>query len=521
MRHPTEVCRLDEFISYWAQQSPDACACVLAGVRIDYAELERRVDRMAKALLASGVTKGARVATLSPPNPDFLVCFLATASIGGIWLGLNPRYQIDELSFVLQDSAPLILLARTTIDGRDFSAEIMALQQTPGLAATVALDDTPSHLGMVSLSTFEYLAERVSHAELEKARRSVDGFDPCLIVYTSGSTGRPKGALLNHLGIARFSTTQNELWPVSPAIALNYFPINHVACVCDISTPVLAAGGTVVFMEQFDPSVSLKLIEDEGVTYWASVPSTFQMQTALPDFDSYDLASVQLIVWGGAAAPEHLIRKLLTICPNLATNYAMTETMVITAQRPTSDIEALSNCVGRAFPGVEIKLMQSDGNEARTGDPGEIWVRSEYNLAGYWQRPDATAEAMSEDGYFKTGDLAAQRLDGNYQIVGRIKEMYKSGGYNVYPREVEMVLEDHPAVTLVAVVSKPDPLWQEVGVAYLVADSELDPALLAEHCRARLANYKVPKLFIIESSLPLLPIGKVDKVELKRRAAAL
>jgi acyl-CoA synthetase (AMP-forming)/AMP-acid ligase II len=199
----------------------------------------------------------------------------------------------------------------------------------------------------------------------------------------------------------------------------------------------------------------------------------------------------------------------------------MTETMVITAKRPTSDIEALSNCVGRAFPGVEIKLMQSDGNEARTGDPGEIWVRSEYNLAGYWQRPDATAEAMSEDGYFKTGDLAAQRLDGNYQIVGRIKEMYKSGGYNVYPREVEMVLEDHPAVTLVAVVSKPDPLWQEVGVAYLVADSELDPALLAEHCRARLANYKVPKLFIIESSLPLLPIGKVDKVELKRRAAAL
>ena len=453
MRHPTEVRRLDEFISYWAQRSPHACACALAGVHIDYLELERRVDRMAKALLAGGVTKGARVATLSPPNPDFLVCFLATASIGGIWLGLNPRYQINELSYVLQDSTPLILLARTTIDGRDFSAEIMALQQTPGLAATVALDDTPPILGLMSLSTFEQLAESISNAELEMARRSVDGFDPCLIVYTSGSTGRPKGALLHHLGIARFSTTQNELWPVSPAIALNYFPINHVACVCDISMPVLAAGGTIVFMEQFDPSVSLKLIEDEGVTYWASVPSTFQMQAALPDFDSYDLASVQLIVWGGAA--------------------------------------------------------------------GEIWVRSEYNLAGYWQRPDATAEAMSEDGYFKTGDLAVQRLDGNYQIVGRIKEMYKSGGYNVYPREVEMVLEDHLAVTLAAVVSKPDPLWQEVGVAYLVANDYLDPALLAEHCRARLANYKVPKLFIIESSLPLLPIGKVDKVELKRRAAKL
>lgn len=285
--------------------------------------------------------------------------------------------------------------------------------------------------------------------------------------------------------------------------------------------PVLAAGGTIVFMEQFDPAQALQLIQDEAVTYWASVPSTFQMQSTLPDFASYDLNSVQLIAWGGAAAPEPLIRWLLTVCPNLATNYAMTETMVTTALPPTSDIEALSNSVGPAFPGVEIKLMQADGSEATPGEPGEIWVRSQYNLAGYWQRPSATAEAMSDDGFFKTGDLGVLRPDGNYRIVGRIKEMYKSGGYNVYPREIETVLEAHPSVAMAAVVSMPDPLWQEVGVAYLVADGKIDLDAVADHCRAHLANYKIPKQFIVEASLPLLPVGKVDKVELRRRATVL
>ncbi len=521
MLHPDQVCRLDEIIAYWAKQTPNACACVLGSDRIGYAHLQQRIDRMAKALLASGVSKGVRVATLSPPNPDFLICFLATASIGGIWLGLNPRYQIEELTYLMQDSTPLILLARTHIDGRDYGPEIAALATTTGLATIVALDEIGGSTDPMTRTAFEQRADQISDEALSIARAAVDGLDPCLIVYTSGSTGRPKGALLHHRGIARFSTTQSAFWPVSPAIALNYFPINHVACVCDISTPVLAAGGTVVFMEQFDPAGSLKLMVEEGVTFWGSVPSTFQMQINLPDFESYDLSSVQLIAWGGAAAPEPLIRRLLQICPNLATNYAMTETMVTASLSPMSDIEVLANCVGPAFPGVEFKLMQADGSEAKAGEPGEIWVRSDYNLSGYWQRPDATAEAISEDGFFKTGDLAILGPDGNHRIVGRIKEMYKSGGYNVYPREVEIVLEDHPSVAMAAVVSKPDPLWQEVGIAYLIADGDLDPDALAAHCRARLANYKIPKQFIIVTSLPLLPVGKVDKVELRRRAAAL
>lgn len=518
MRHPDDVIRLDECVAYWAQHSPDAIACSLNDTRLSYATLQAEIDRMAKALLAHGVRHGARVATLAPPGPNFLLVFLATSSIGAIWVGLNPRYQLAELRYVVEDSTPDLLFARTSIHGRSYAKDIAALGDASNGPACIALDDADGHAGLCALSEFLSHGDAIRDETLAKARSDVDGHDPCLIVYTSGSTGRPKGALLHHHGIARFATTQNAIWPVSPAVALNYFPINHVACVCDIAMPVLAAGGHIVFMEQFDAAASLALIEQERVTFWASVPSTFQMQLALPEFASFDLSSVQLIAWGGAAAPEPLIRQLADICPKLATNYAMTETMVSAAIRPTSDVAMLANCVGTAFPGVEWRLVTGDGQRAEQGEVGEILVRSAYNLSGYWQRPDATAEAFSEDGFFKTGDLGMHRPDGTYAIVGRLKEMYKSGGYNVYPREIEIALEAHPAVAMAAVVAIPDPFWQEVGVAYVVPHGALTEAELHDYCRAHLANFKVPKYFLLATELPLLPVGKLDKVQLRDRA---
>jgi acyl-CoA synthetase (AMP-forming)/AMP-acid ligase II len=360
----------------------------------------------------------------------------------------------------------------------------------------------------------------LSEATLGNAREACGGRDPCLIVYTSGSTGAPKGAVLPHEAIAQFCLDQNRLWPLAPYRAVNYFPINHVGCVIDVSLPCLLAGGTLFFMEQFDPAECLALMERERVTLWGSVPSVFQLQLSLPDFERYDLSAVQLILWEGAAMPRELIERLQKIQPRMATNYGMTETTsAITALAPTEDVEVLSQSVGEAFPGVEIRLGDASGNAVPDGEQGEVQTRSKLNLLGYWNRPDATREAFTADGFFRTGDLAVRRADGRYRIVGRLKEMYKSGGYNVYPREVETALEAHPAVAQAAVVSAPDPVWQEVGVAYVEAVAPLTAAELEAHCRSLLANYKVPKRFVIEPNLPLLPIGKIDKVALKRRAA--
>jgi acyl-CoA synthetase (AMP-forming)/AMP-acid ligase II len=200
----------------------------------------------------------------------------------------------------------------------------------------------------------------------------------------------------------------------------------------------------------------------------------------------------------------------------------MTETTsAITIIHPTDDLDILADSVGLPFEGVEIRLVDSDGRVVEPGSPGEVESRSIFNMLGYWRREKETAEAFTADGFFRTGDLAVQRPDGRYRIVGRIKEMYKSGGYNVYPREIEDVIETHPSVAAAAVVSRPDELWQEVGVAFVVAEGALAIEDLETHCRERLANYKIPKAFVLCEELPLLPIGKVDKLTLAQRARAL
>ena len=217
--------------------------------------------------------------------------------------------------------------------------------------------------------------------------------------------------------------------------------------------------------------------------------------------------------------PGEMIGELLKVGPPMATNYGMTESVSgITVLAPTRDLELLTYSVGGAFPGVDIRLTDFEGNEVADGEAGEVIFKSRYMSLGYWRRPEATADSFTADGYFKSGDLAVRRPDGRYRVVGRLKEMYKSGGYNVYPREVEMVLEAHPAVVLAAVVSVNDPLWQEIGVAYVTLSENVAPGGLEVYCRERLANYKNPKRIVVLPNMPLLPIGKIDKVALKSRA---
>lgn len=515
--------RISDCVARYARTTPNAEVAVLRDMRWSYAELDRRMDRFSRALLAAGVVKGDRIATLQTPHPEFLVALLATASIGAIWVGLNPKYRSNEIGQIVADAKPKILLTRTAVDDRRYDADCRALQAScPTLERIIVFDDDPVPAGVQSLSDFLRAGESISADQLETARRQCGNRDPCLIVYTSGSTGRPKGAVLGHEGIIEFSVAMNALWPVDPYRVLNYFPINHVGCVVDICFPCLVAGGCIVFLEHFDPARSLSLVVEEGITLLGSVPSVFQMQLSLPDFASFDLSAVQLIVFEGAPMPAELIARLLHLDKDLATNYGMTETTsAITALEPTRDAELLAGTVGSKFPGVEIRLVSADGREAGVGETGEVWARSRYNFLEYWGDARATAAAHTSDGYFRTGDLAVRRADGRYKLVGRLKEMFKSGGYNVYPREVEAVIEAHPAVRHAAVVSVPDPLWQEVGIAFFESHGPITEDELRQWCRSRLANYKVPKRMIGLKAMPLLPIGKIDKIELRRLASGL
>ncbi|MBL8270277.1 class I adenylate-forming enzyme family protein [Steroidobacter sp.] len=513
----TPLTRISDYVTSHAARDPDAVALIHDENRISYRALMQQVDLLAASLLAAGVRKGDRVATLSTPHPDFVVSLLAATSIGAIWLGLNPRYRLPELQHCMVDSGAKVLLAHRSLLGRSYEPEIDALRaSSKSLGQIVLFDDASDMAGAIPMRMFLDRGNSISPQQLEHARADVDSRDPCLLVYTSGSTGAPKGALLHHRGIIDFAVLCNSLWPLAPHRIINYFPINHIGSVVDCMMPCLVAGGAQVMLEQFDPTACLELIERERITLWGSVPSVFQMQLALPDFARFDLSSVQLIAWGGAAMPRETIEQLRSICPKLATNYGMTETSsAITIIEPTDDLDILANTVGHPRPGAEVRLVDEQDHPVPVGQPGEIQVRSPGNFLGYWQRPDATAAAFTADGFFRTGDLGEQRADGRIRLIGRLKEMYKSGGYNVYPREVETVIETHPGVASAAVVSIPDPLWQEVGVAYVVLREPITTQQIAQHCRDRLANYKLPKHIVLVSELPLLPIGKVDKRTLR------
>ncbi len=298
MDDPTEALgRVIDYLELHAGTIPDAPATSHEGEVLSYRELAAKVETVARALLAKGVRRGDRVATLSPPNPDFLVTFLATISIGGVWLGLNPRYTQEEYAYVLGDAQPSVLFARPSIGKRDYRQTIADLKRgCPSVREVVVLSEEDGETeGWPCLAQFvdQNRASKEVYAA-RKAECSPD--DPAVLVYTSGSTGSPKGALLPHRGLVTCSRVQAGYWDADPARILNFLPINHVGCVGDISSFLVVVAGCNVFMEQFDPLKSLELIEREKITIWGGIPTTIEMCLNAPQFGDFDLSSIQMIV---------------------------------------------------------------------------------------------------------------------------------------------------------------------------------------------------------------------------------
>ncbi|HEX4242959.1 MAG TPA: class I adenylate-forming enzyme family protein [Steroidobacteraceae bacterium] len=519
---PPDLARISDYVAWYAARMPQAEALVLGARRLDYADLAREVDAAARSLLAADVRTGDRVAMLSPPNPDFFVVFLAAASIGAVWLGLNPRYQRDELQFVLRDSRPKLILARARIGARDYLEDIEALQTAAPSARWVMLGGTVAAPGHLTHEEFIAAGAAVADAALARARDAVDTHDAALIVYTSGSSGRPKGALLSHHGLVVCSRVQHRHWATVPLRTVNFFPINHIAAVGDIGCFTLVGGGCMVFLEQFFPAEALAILAGERITFWAGVPTMFLLMLRDPAFATADLSSIQRIIWSGAAASAELVDALLALGKWLGASYGLTETVgSVTYTDQHASREVLIETVGRPPPEYAVRVAEG-GRAVGSGTVGEVQVHGSFLMLGYWEKPDATREACDAAGWLKTGDLGIWRSDGNLAIIGRRSDAFKSGGYNVYPREIERVLECFPGIGLAAVVAVADPLYGHVGRAYVTpeAHSMLDVDELQRHCRRHLANYKVPKKISILADPPMLPVGKIDKRALAALAAS-
>jgi acyl-CoA synthetase (AMP-forming)/AMP-acid ligase II len=514
-----ELDRISDYPTYWAARYPDREAMVLGDLRWTYADLARNVDLYARALWACGLRRGDRLAVLATPRPESLALFLAAARIGAMFTGLNLRFQYEELHFVVDDAKPRLLIFLLEFAGRDYRPDVRRLMaNNPAIEQAISLGATEAGLSR-SFEDFLSSAARVPEDAAAEAIVAVRPLDPCLLIYTSGSTGRPKGAMLPHYGLCHCSRNQLDHWWAEPLRVLDNLPISNVFCVGDLFCFCLVGGGTTVFMERFDAKGVLETIEREKVTLWGQVATMLQLALSQPEAASHDLSSLQMIFWAGARAPRGLIERLARITPYLGSNYGLTETVAgVTYTEKGASLEVLADTVGKPDPHYQLRVVRPDGHLCTDGEAGEIQVRGHCMMVGYWNRTEATAAAIDSEGWLHTGDIGLRRADGNFQIAGRKSDMFKSGGFNVYPREIEMTLETHPAIAMAAVIGVPDELYGEVGHAYLLlrAGAAADEPIMIAWCKERLANFKVPKRFHLRQKLPMLPVGKIDKVALRK-----
>ena len=507
--------RIHDLLASHAEALPESVAAVDGGVRLTYQQLAEKVDMIARALIAYGIKPGDRVATMVPPSLEFWLTYLATTSVGGIWMGLNPRYQLPEYAYLLGDAKPSLVFCRTEYEDRAYCDEL----QSVGTEIDHFISFGAPTGRAVAFEAFLEKANATTDDELVSRRAAVDAEDIAVIVYTSGTTGKPKGAMLSHRAIMAAALC-NLCW-MSDGLesTISVAPINHVGALNNVCMNVFAYGGKIVFYNRVDLDAIAQITKDEKLTYMVGSPTSFAMFASMPDKGLDRLGHYKLIVFGGGATAEALLKPLFDTGVAMFNVYGQTETCgIVTATDAGASTQIMAETFGRPLPGAIMRIADADGNVLPLGEPGEIQVHGPYCMTGYFGRPEATAEAFTHDGYLRTGDLGVEHADGNFSFVGRLKEMYKSGGYNIYPVEIELALAEHPSVGMAAVLSVPHPVFQEVGHAFIATDDpSLDAENLREFLKPMLANYKIPKSFSFEPELPYLPNMKVDKQALKRR----
>ncbi|MFJ9080498.1 long-chain fatty acid--CoA ligase [Streptomyces sp. NPDC102278] len=497
---------LNQGIGSWparrARKTPDRVAVVHEDRTLTYRELHGRVLRLAHALRGLGVARGHRIAYLGPNHPAFLETLFAAGALGAVFVPLNVRLAAPELAYNLADSGSAIL-----VHGPEQAAAAGAAAAEAGVRHRIAVTG-PDEDGALG---YEELLAGARTGPLDEA---VAPQDPCMIMYTSGTTGRPKGAVLSHANITWNSV--NVLVDTDLAgdeVTLVVAPLFHTAGLNMTCLPTLLKGGRVVLLGAFDAERVLELIEDLRVTYMFGVPTMYDAMAARPRWETADLSSLRTLNCGGAPVPTRTIAAYLDRGLAFSQGYGMTEASpgVLYLDKEQASAKAGSAGVPHFF--TDTRVVLPDGSEAEPGERGEILVHGPHVMTGYWGRPEDTEATFTDGHWLRTGDVARTDAEGYAYIVDRVKDMFVSGGENVYPAEVEDVLLSHPAVAECAVIGVPDPLWGEVGRAVVVLEpgAHADEDDILDHLRGRLAKYKIPKSLAVTETLPRTASGKIIK----------
>jgi len=474
--------------------------------RVGYGELERTVLRTMAMLRMRGVEPGDRVAIQLPKCLAFVYLHLAVMRLGAISLPLNTGYPTRELAYFLEDAEASLFFAESSV--RDSVLPLLA--RLPALRACIFLDrDT---------NRFENLMETFAPTAAVDVSLPADPDATCLMIYTSGTTGRPKGAELTHGNLTANLDSLHAAWGwQNDDVLLHVLPIFHVHGLVVALHGALNAGATTIMFEKFDPVHTLEQLARRPCTVFMAVPTIHRRLVDAPGAAMYSLRHMRLITSGSDRLPDDLFQQFEEIFGyRLLERYGMSETGM-NLSNPLHG-ERRVGSVGLPLPGVEVRIVDAETEQPVPVDTvGEVQVRGANVFKGYWRQPEKTVAAFTPDGWLRTGDLGLRTADGYFTLKGRSKDLIISGGYNVYPPEVELVLAEHPAVAAAAVIGCPDPEWGERVVAVIVLHERTatTPADIIAFCRARLAGYKTPRQVHIVDALPRNAMGKIQKAQLR------
>jgi len=475
---------------------------VVGGPSVSYRDLRRRVGSLATSLAARGVRRGDRVIIMAGNSLTPFDTYLACAYLGAAAVPINVRLAPPEIEHLVSDSGPSFGIAN----------EEYATQLCVAVGPSVPV---------VSTDSDEY-QRFITAEELPDLAGLARPDDIALIIYTSGTTGRPKGVCLPQSALASNAVTMSIAQQFqSTDVFLSMTPLYHAATGTRVSS-MLVDGQTHVVLPHFDADEALDAIEEYGVSITVAVPTQLRRMLDSPRFDPARLSSLRLVVYGAAPTGIPLIRRAMGVLPcGLYQGYGLSEattnlTGLLPEDHQLDTLDERLSTAGRPVVGVELSIRDENGVALAADEPGEIWVRTDKVMAGYWGNPAATTEAIV-DGWLRTGDIGRLGRDGYLSIVDRVKDMLISGGVNVYPSEIEAVLRQWPGLTDVAVVGRPDDEWGEVPIAFISVEPgmHVDEATVKAFCRERLAGLKVPREVRVIDEFPRTATGKIRKVELR------
>jgi len=510
---PLTAGTIPELTALAAENYGDRVAVVDAGFELTYAQLLDEARTFGAALAGSGIEQGDRVAVWAPNSARWIVAALGLWQAGAVLVPINTRFKGAEAADILARSHARVLLTVDDFLGTDYVAMLTGFE-LPDLTRTVRIDGPDWDV---------FTAAAASNGDRPLPNPGPD--DPSDILFTSGTTGVPKGVVQTHRRTLLVATD----WVAMTGLQAGdrYLMVNPYFHMFGLKAGILAcvaAGATMLPEPVFDVDRALQRVADERVTVLPGAPTLYQSILDHPDRAKHDLSTLRVAVTGAADIPVELIRRIVDELPfpTIITGYGLTEGGTAAATSPDDDIETIATTVGRPRPSFELRIVDAEGNDVAPGETGEVVLRGGSIMSHYLDDPEATAEALSKDGWLRTGDLGVVDRRGCLRISGRSKDMFIVGGFNAYPAEIENALLRHPDIQQAAVIGVPDTRLGEVGMAFVVlrpnADTTGDDIIV--WARAQIANYKVPRAVELVDELPLNATGKVMKDVLRERVSS-